>query len=143
MALFLIVVVIFSLLVVSGYSLATRQKSANLGTAHLVAEQTLSRALYSALSSADTGFLAQNSATSPWRSGRVTVAMTEFTYALYAQTLPYATSGEVGMAGTELNNRLKKVDVTVWWWDGQVRGARSGQGRLSVQASRIVNEWKP
>jgi hypothetical protein len=35
-------------------------------------------------------------------------------------------------------NRVKRVDIVVWWWSDS--GRREGYGRLQQQAFRLVNE---
>lgn len=37
-------------------------------------------------------------------------------------------------------NRLKKLDISVWWWVGDTGQAQSGVGRLTAQSTRIINE---
>lgn len=121
--------------------MSVRQKSSNLECGQLLAERELTRAVYGAVSSGDPGFFAQNSATVPWRVGNSLVGNTDFSYAIYAQTVSDAATGN-DLGQGELNNHLKKVDIVVYWWDGQVR-ARAGQGQLRTTASLLVNELRP
>ncbi len=65
-----------------------------------------------------------------WATGKETVGSTDFSYAIYASTLPLTT--------TVTANRVKRVDIAVWWWSED--GRREGYGRLQQQACRLVNE---
>ncbi len=64
-----------------------------------------------------------------------TLNQTVFSYVIYNERVePFTTPG----------NRLKKVDVVVWWWRpggaGEFTVARQGYGYLRTQMSRLVNE---
>jgi len=48
------------------------------------------------------------------------------------------TSG-TGVGGATPNNRLKKVDISVTWWDSDTQ-QRQGYGQLKVMNSRLVSE---
>jgi len=71
-------------------------------------------------------------------SGSLALSSTEYFYQIDYQTV-------VSTAGTELGaglggNRLKAVQVTCWWWGAGPTSQRSGQGKLSVQLRKLVNE---
>ncbi len=109
-----------------------RQEAAERETAakaeREAAERELARWIYAAQSDTPGGTRASfwNSAPpGPWRNGSLKMGNTDFTYAIYAETLNYAGgSTNVGMGTAATANRLKKVDIVVWWWDGQIRDAR-------------------
>jgi len=66
----------------------------------------------------------------PLATGKEVVGSNTFSYALYANTLPLPSS--------VTENRVKRVDIVVWWWSDS--GRREGYGRLQQQAFRLVNE---
>lgn len=77
-----------------------------------------------------------NSVSTPWRSGKVNINNTEFIYSLYAENIDLQPSTGKTLTIAGVPNRLKKVDVVVWWWDGQ----RQGYGQLRCSKSKVVNE---
>lgn len=71
-------------------------------------------------------------------SGNLVLGNTEYFYQIDYQTV-------VSTAGTDLGaglsgNRLKAVQVTCWWWGVAPTSQRSGQGKLSIQLRKLVNE---
>jgi Tfp pilus assembly protein PilV len=75
--------------------------------------------------------------TDPWDESDISNGGTEYKYRITAQSV--FTSSGVPVGGSTPNNRLKKVDVTVWWWDSDTQ-QRQGYGKLQVSNSRLVSE---
>lgn len=67
-------------------------------------------------------------------SGSLQLGQTEFQYQMDYATVQSSGGGDLGAGLT--GNRLKAVTVRCWWAGGQ----RAGQGRLSVEIHRLVNE---
>ena len=66
---------------------------------------------------------------------------TQVSDSLMNRTL-YQAGGPLG--GAIPNNRVKKVDILVWWWEARSNnGQRQGYGKMQVQASRLVEEHAP
>lgn len=75
----------------------------------------------------------------PSLTGRLQLASTEFQYQMDFATVQNAASG--GDLGAGLpGNRVKAVTVKCWWWGSNANSQRTGQGRLSVELHRLVNE---
>lgn len=128
----LIAVAILALMGMALVSVQARQKSFDTETAYQVAQNELQRIVDGALSDTPAGLQAaffEHSSSVPLESGTVTVGQTEFSFLVYVETLPFEAAP----------NRLKKVDVEVWWW-GEKPGERQGMGRLSYRTSRLVDE---
>ncbi|MEW6283149.1 MAG: hypothetical protein AB1758_31345 [Candidatus Eremiobacterota bacterium] len=66
----------------------------------------------------------------PLDTGQERVGSDTFHFAVYAESVP-------GLGGATPENRVKKVDVYVWWWG---EGTRQGYGRLQTHTCRLVNE---
>lgn len=82
------------------------------------------------------GFFAGSA--SPGISGTLQLGQTEFQYQVDYATVASSAGGDLG-AGLS-GNRLKSVTVRCWWWGAQANSQRAGQGRLSVELHRLVNE---
>ena len=126
-----------------GSALKSSSRTENLAIAGDVAEQQLTRNIYAAVNDQPAGsakeFWDQDYLDLPWRQGSQKVNRMDFHYAIYAQTLNDAQSGKP--AGN--NNRLKKVDILVWWMHSSSQGSRQGYGQLRTGATRLVNELAP
>jgi len=75
----------------------------------------------------------------PSVTGSLQLASTEFQYQMDFVTVQNAIgSGDLGdgLPG----NRVKAVTVKCWWWGADAASRRTGQGRLSVELHRLVNE---
>ncbi|MBN9419659.1 MAG: prepilin-type N-terminal cleavage/methylation domain-containing protein [Candidatus Eremiobacteraeota bacterium] len=74
----------------------------------------------------------------PGLSGSLQLGQTEFQYQMDYSTVQSSSGGSLGasLAG----NRVKMVTVRCWWWGANAGSQRAGQGRLSVELHRLVNE---
>ncbi len=111
------------------------QKSLDLTAGTVVAQSVLSRELYGIMSNevSRRTFFDRDYQTDPLLRGTERLNQTAFTYLLYANTVM---NGDVG-------NRVKKVDVVVWWWNEEaasVPGSTAGYGFLRSEVTRLVNE---
>lgn len=126
-----------------GSALRSSSRTENLAIAGDVAEQQLTRNIYGAVNNRPAGsskqFWDQDYVDIPWRQGSQQVNQMDFHYAIYAQTLNDAQSGKP--AGN--SNRLKKVDIVVWWMHSDSQGGRQGYGQLRTGGTRLVNELAP
>lgn len=73
----------------------------------------------------------------PWDSGTLQNNGTTYNYKIYAENVRDTSGNSIG--GTTAGNRLKKVDVHVWWWDSETK-AHQGYGELKVLSTRLVSE---
>lgn len=128
----------------AGSALKNSSRTENLSVAGDVAEQQLSRAIYGALNDDPSGarqeFWDSNFVDNPWRQGSSQVNSMDFHYLIYAQTVNDALSGKPLGTSNAKSNRIKKVDIVVWWMHSAPDGGRQGYGRLRTGASRLVNE---
>ncbi|MFN8606379.1 MAG: hypothetical protein U0931_02530 [Vulcanimicrobiota bacterium] len=126
-----------------GSALRSSSRTENLAIAGDVAEQQLTRNIYAAINDLPAGsskkFWDQDYTDLAWRQGSQQVNHMDFHYAIYAQTLTDAQTGKP--AGNF--NRLKKVDIVVWWMHSSSQGGRQGYGQLRTGATRLVNELAP
>ena len=130
---------IFSVLALTVTALAFSTLRANTKgsltqEAEALAEAQLQKAIYQAQCDSPPGSAAQFWDTEgivPPGQLSVSVGPTEYQYILYANTVP-----SVGGPG----NRLKKVDLVMWWWTSEADAARQGYGDLTVRATRLVSE---
>ena len=116
-------------------------KSGNTAAGVHVAETVINQQLHDIFKGTHptltkTGFFTTNG---PSVTGRLQLASTEFQYQMDFVTVQDAVLGGdlgAGLAG----NRVKAVTVKCWWWGAGATSQRSGQGRLSVELHRLVNE---
>lgn len=142
-----ICVVVLAILSVSALSISTlrsNQKSSDRPVGQVMAERILTEELYKVQDDNPPGtknnFWQNDFSSIPFRTGKLTSNHTEFTYSIYAVTLVDVTKSQpVGVTVTQPKNRLKKVDVVVWWWDSS-QASRAGYGKLVAQATRLFNE---
>lgn len=127
-----------------GSALKNSSRTENLAVAGDVAEQQLNREIYGALNDQPGGarddFWKNDFVALAWRQGTRQVNHMDFHYAIYAQTVNDAVTGKpIGLTSAK-SNRIKKVDIVVWWMHASPHGGRQGYGRLRTGATRIVNE---
>jgi uncharacterized protein (TIGR02598 family) len=142
LAVAILALTLFALISVAASSLQTRAKSNNLATAQALAETTVESVIRKAQSDADPAPKSKSDFWEsdfqkpgpPWEQKTVKVGTNEFRCEVYTKTIV-----ELGGSGLE-QNRIKRVDVTVYWWGGEQTGSRAGSGKLSVALSRLVNE---
>lgn len=73
----------------------------------------------------------------PYLTGSLVNNGTEFQYTILARTVVDSSGTEIGSAVN--SNRLKKVDIAVYWWDSETQN-RQGYGNLKVVNSRLISE---
>jgi len=129
----LIAIAALTLVALSFTALSSRQKAENLSDAMLVAEEQLSWAVNSieALPIAQHSAFWDSPLSAPYSEGTVTMAETDYNFRIEASDVP---------TGTIAPNRLRKLDITIWWWSDQPGQARTGHGQLQYSASRLVRE---
>lgn len=71
--------------------------------------------------------------------GGLQLAATDYSYQLDFTTVVSNTGGAT-LGASLAENRLKAVHVRVWWWGPGADSTRTGQGRLTVELCRLVNE---
>ena len=133
MSLALITIAALTLVALSFSSLSSQQKSENLTDATLVAREQLSLAIHNieTLSPADHDSFWNVPPTAPLSEGTVQMAETEYNFKIEATDVP---------VGTVAPNRMRKLDVSVWWWSSEPGEARAGVGQLQYSASSLVRE---
>lgn len=83
-------------------------------------------------------FFANDSPPNPPLLGKLTLSNTDYQYRMDYVTVQTTAAAPLGAGLT--GNRLKAVTVTCWWWGATATSQRAGQGKLSVQVRRLVNE---
>lgn len=138
----IVAVALMALASVAGSATRASQKGMGRSTAVMVAERQLTRHIQLAQNDSPAGAKALFwDAEYPYpnialATGQEPVGPVNFNYALYANTV--RDPGGVALGGPVANNRLKKVDIVVWWWSET--GTRQGYGQLQYQTSRVVSE---
>ena len=133
-ALGLVAVLGLTLIALDTASLRGNQKSILLHDAENLSDSQLQKVIYQAQHDSPSGYKTAFWATEGILApGQATVRLgaTDFTYAIYANTVP-----GVGAPG----NRLKKVDIVMWWWTPEADRVRQGYGRLTVRSTRLIGE---
>ncbi|MDO5296702.1 MAG: type II secretion system protein [bacterium] len=125
--------------------LRANRKSVDLTAGTLVAEEIISQELYGILADADKSktFFGEGSTTDTnklYVQGTKYHNNTKFTYKMFISDVK-------NMGDKDNANKIKKVDVQVWWWndEGQEPSAtqesfRAGYGVVSVGLTRLVNQ---
>ena len=134
----LITMVLLGLVGLTLGTVRSSQKSADLAAAHQIAKRELDRVIEQSM--ADSTFWDQEHLSTPWATDTVTVGTTEYEYEVFAQTLQNPSQGGALGTSSSPDNRLKKVDIELRWWGD---AERDGYGKLSVRATRLVNEENP
>lgn len=142
LAIGLLVILLITVALMTILGLRSNQKSLNHDQALQVAEKQLERVLETARldqpPGTRAGFWGSDSPLTPYERDVTRLGNTDYTYAIYTQTVQDLTTGSA-LGGAD--NRVKKVDVVVWWYDSD-QSSRQGYGRLSVRASRLTNEFQ-
>jgi prepilin-type N-terminal cleavage/methylation domain-containing protein len=120
--------------------LSPSQKAVDLSIGVVVAQSVMKEEIHAIQS--DTGsisklnFLTNDAPPSAPILGSRRVNGTDFRYEInYATLIDDITGTPLG--GPNLEQRAKKVDITVWWWNGSANDARHGYGELKTQATQI------
>lgn len=140
MSIGIIAVAILAVLAVFTAVLRGSNKSVSLSSGAAIAESKLNEEIYSVLNDDTARLNFFNSTTGLWLSGTdQTLNGTTYHYAIYVEDI--APSGAPLLVTP---NRLKKADITVWWWnDSNVNSSgevRDGYGVLRTQMTRLINE---
>ncbi len=114
----------------------TGQESADRISASIVADSEIQRVI--AAAQADDNFWDFDHTATPYTTGSVIVDRTEFRYEVTATTVMDGVD-ELGTSGGLSQNRLKKVNIVVNWWDSETT-EHNGYGKLEFKASRLVSE---
>jgi hypothetical protein len=118
------------------------QKGIDRGAAAAVADRQLTRQIQLVQDDSPAGDRARlwdqefPFTAAPFSTGQEQVGSMLFQYAIYASTVRDAGGWPVG--GAMAGNRLKKMDIVVWWMSQD--GSRAGYGQLQYQTSRVISE---
>lgn len=131
----LIAIAALTLVALSFTAIASREKAEAITDAMLVAEEQLSLAVYTieTLPEANHDAFWEASLAGPYSEGTIRIGNTDYNFQVEAKDVP---------TGTLAPNRMRKLDITVWWWSEKPGEARVGSGQLSYSASRLVREIK-
>lgn len=116
------------------------QKAADLSAGVVVAQSVIEEEVHAILS--DTGaiskasFWTNNAPPASPITGNITVGGTDYSYQMEYQTVIDQITGDP-LGGTDPERQVKKVDITVWWWNSNADDAREGYGQLQTQASQL------
>lgn len=145
----LLAIVLLTLVALTISTLRSNQKAALLGPATQVADTLLSQRLYQVENDTPAGTRdAFWNASGVWLDssvdGKINTGGVSYDYVIYANTVLDAGGVPLGTAAGEPGNRVKKVDLILWWYDTRAQqGTRQGMGKLELQATRLVNESQP
>lgn len=78
----------------------------------------------------------------PFASGSIIANQTEFFYRVDAVTVRDPLNNPLDGTGLP-HNRLKLVQVDLWWWNPSATTTRAGYGKLSTKITRLIREKKP
>lgn len=133
LALTLIAIAALTLVALSFTAISSRQKAENITDATLIAQEQLAVAVHriETLPFADHATFWDAAPTGPISQGSVDIGETKYDFKIEAADVN---------TGTVPPNRMRKLDITVWWWGGEQQGGRAGQGQLQYNASRLVRE---
>lgn len=129
-------------------TLRSNQKGLTVGPAAQVAESFLDSELYRMDTDNPPGSRALFWSTNGvWKdsssSGQLVVGGQSYDYRCQVSTLMDTSGVAAGSVSNEAGNRLKKVDLSVWWMGARLTGDRAGMGRLEYATSRIISEQTP
>ena len=132
----LLVLVVLTILAISLSTIRTNQKADLLDHASQVADRLIKETIYGIENDLPAGMTAGF-----WAASGQWVAPTPLTVG----GVDYEYSISVSPVGSFLApNRLKKVDLQLWWWDSRSQGGeREGYGRMELHTSRVVHEVAP
>lgn len=139
LALGLLAVAILSLLAVSVSTLRSDSKALETAAGRLIADQVMKRLLDQMAEdpAVRESFLSGDFQLQPWDQGTLTHDNTVFSYTILARTVRDGAGDPVGKEAP--GNRLKKVDIKVWWTD-EANRTRQGYGRLQVETTQLISE---
>lgn len=133
LSLTLITVAALTLVALSFTAVASRQKAESITDAMLVAEEQLALAVHSVetLPQAEHADFWDSAQSAPYSEGTILIGETDYNFRVTVEDVP---------TGTAAPNRLRKMDIVVWWWSESPGEARVGSGQLNYSASRLVRE---
>lgn len=120
------------------------EKQTHLAAGVVLAEELMTERLQVIFNDAEPGltkddFFSTDSPPNAPLQGTMALGTTTYTYEMNYETVTNTFGDEVG-GDPAANNRLKRVDITIWWWTGDPEEARQGYGLLRAGSSRFVNE---
>lgn len=140
-AVFLVAVAMLSVFALTISVLRTDQKTRDTSVgrevAQMLAERTFARVRADQPAGTRANFWENDFVGAPYETGSYKQGSTEFKYTIYAQTVVDTLGDSVG--GNVDENRLKKVDVILSWWDSDAHD-RTGYGQLKVYSSHLFSE---
>lgn len=144
----LVSLVILTMAAMITSTLRSNQKGISSVPAAQSAESLLDEQLYLMDNDLPPGARAQFwSASGTWKDSSSNGALLRgdqsYDYTIRVSTVNDTSGVAAGSVSNEPGNRLKKVDLTLWWWGTRPTGQRVGMGRLEYRSSRIVNEQDP
>lgn len=133
LALTLIAISALTLVALSFTAVASREKAEAISDAMLVAEEQLALAVMTIENTpeADHDAFWDNALTAPFSEGVSRIGPTDYNFRVEASDVA---------TGTIAPNRMRKLDITVWWWSEDPGEGRVGSGQLTYSASRLVRE---
>ena len=116
-------------------AIASREKEEAITDAMLVAEEQLSLAVHTieTIPEANHDAFWDASLAAPFSEGTIRIGDTDYNFQVLANDVP---------TGTIAPNRMRKLDIVVWWWSEKPGETRLGGGQLTYSASRLVREIK-
>ncbi len=118
------------------------QKAVDMTAGTIFAESVMNKELRTIMSDSTLRgrFFTLNYSINPYVEGVERLNNALFTYKMYAS--------DISMPSWRTDNKMKKVDVVVWWWAAGSehdtvttgRDSRSGYGILRTEVTRIVNQ---
>ena len=120
------------------------EKQSHLSAGTILAEEILTERLERIFANLEPGmtkedFFALNSPPADPLLGTKVLGNTTYNYRIEHQTLVTGAGSLLGGDPAQ-RNRLKKIDISVWWWVNDDTQSRSGMGRLKAESSRFINE---
>lgn len=120
--------------------LRTDSKSSESAAGALMADRLLQRTIARVKgdATARANFWNNEHLTPPWEQGVArSTSGNDFNYVIYATTVVGVGGSPVGSLAPD--NRLKKVDVLVWWFNANPTD-RAGYGKLNTRVTQLVSE---
>jgi len=145
LALTLVIIAVLTLLGLTTVSLRAHDESDDLVTASALCDRLMEESIGSANRNQPPGkradFWDKEWTVTPFETGQVKLGTLEYNYEIYAQTLTDLTTGTaLGTQTGVTDNRVKKVDIHVWWMVSDRTEQRQGYGALRTHQSCLVNE---
>ena len=119
------------------------QKESDLTAGTILAEQVLTTRVQAIFAGVDPDLtkeqlFASESPPSVPIQGTVRLNQSVYTYEITYASVTSPSGVAIGSSGP--GNRLKKLDIVVWWWNERPEDTRAGYGFLRAETSRLVGE---